>query len=283
MLAEQQAPDDPRLGAVPALRSSTFRLGTALFSEESYLRRQRLHLSFSVQRPWLLLLLDGALAVDLDGAEAPLFLRSGSASLLLTQSQHQHCTVFSAPTHLIRLGFEPGCCWTRDGLIQCECLPLLQPMLQLLRDSHKLASTSETTDCLSTAIHRYVLEALAPLGVDLTVASSDPLQLLLDWLPSHMDQDLRVADLAAAACVSSRRLQELCQGRFGCTPMDLLRQYRLDALYADLSLPQANFAGIAQLLKRWHLPDSSATRSAFETRFGQSPSELRRRFLLEQS
>ena len=280
--AQQQAPDDPRLGSVPALRSSTFVLGAVVFSEERYLRRQRLHLSFNQQRPWLLLLVEGALAIDLDDGDTPLILKSGRSPLLLTPAQDQHCTVFSAPTHWIRLGLDPACRWTRDGLIPSECLPLLQPMLQLLRDSHRLDSSSETTDRLSIAIQRYVLEALEPLGVALSAAASDPLQVLLDWLPNHLDQDLRVADLAAVACVSSRRLQELCQSRFSCTPMDLLRQHRLDALHQDLSHSKGRDRGISQLLKRWHLPDSSATRSAFETRFGHSPSELRRRFLLGQ-
>ena len=34
LLVEQQAPFDPRRGAVPGLRASTFSVGTALFSEE---------------------------------------------------------------------------------------------------------------------------------------------------------------------------------------------------------------------------------------------------------
>lgn len=281
LLAEQQAPDHPRLRSATALRASTLVLDPALFSEERYLRRQRLHFSFERQRPWLVLLCEGALAIDLDADDQPLFLKPGRSSLLLTTAQDQHCTVFSAPSHLIRLGLDPACRWTRDGLIQNESLPLLQPMLQLLRDSHGLHSGSDTTARLAVAIQRYVLEALQPLGVELTAASADPLQLLLDWLPTHLDEDLRVADLASVACVSSRRLQELCQARFGCSPMDVLRQHRLDALHRDLSHPEGRGTGIAQLLKRWHLPDSTATRAAFETRFGHSPSELRRRLLME--
>jgi len=280
LLAEQEAPADPRLGAFPTLRASTFTVGNVLFSEESYLARQRLHLLFPQRRPWLLFSLGGALAMDLDGLEAPLFLGKGHSSLLLTESQDVHCTVFSAPTHLIRLGLDSGLTWNCDGLIRCDGLPLLQPMLQLLRDSYRLATASDTTQRLSTAIQSYILEVLEPSGVTLHALSFDPLQALIDWLPAHLDQDLRVADLAAVANISPRRLQELCHERFRCTPMELLRQHRLDAFQADLSLPKESFAGISTLLKRWHLPDSNATRAAFETRFGHSPSEWRRRFLM---
>ena len=106
------------------------------------------------------------------------------------------------------------------------------------------------------------------------------MQVLIDWLPTHLDQELRLVDLAAVASISPRRLQELSQERYGCTPMELLRQHRLDAFQADLSRPKDNFVGISKLLKRWHLPDSNATRAAFENRFGHSPSEWRRRFLM---
>ena len=280
LLAEQEAPVDPRLGTFPSLRASTFSSGRFLFSEERYLRRQRLHLSLPERRPWLMFWLCGALAIDLDGLETPLFLGRGHAPLLLTDSQDIQCTVFSAPSHVIRLGLDPALSWNCHGLIRCDGLPLLQPMLQLLRDSHQLASAPDTTERLSTAIERYILETLEPSGVALVAPSSDPLQVLIDWLPTHLDQQLRLVDLAAAASISPRRLQELCQERFKCTPMELLRQHRLDAFQADLSRPKENFAGISKLLKRWHLPDSNATRAAFENRFGHSPSEWRRRFLL---
>ena len=280
LLAEQEAPVDPRLGTLTSLRASTFSSGHVLFSEEKYLRRQRLHLSLAESRPWLVFLLCGALAMDLDGLEEPLFLGRGHASLLLTESQDVQCTVFSVPTHVIRLGLDPALSWNRDGLIRSDDLSLLQPMLQLLHDSYQLASASDTTKRLTTAIERYILEALEPSGVALVAPSSDPLQVLIDWLPTQLDQELRLVDLAAAASISPRRLQELCQARFRCTPMELLRQHRLDAFRADLSRPKENFAGIANLLKRWHLPDSNATRAAFENRFGHSPSEWRRRFLM---
>ena len=283
LLVEQQAPLDPRRGAVSGLRASTFSLGTAVFSEECYLHRQLLHLSFAVHRPWLIFLLNGGMAIDLDGRDVPQLLKSGAASLLLTDSQDFLCTVFSAPSHVIRLGLDPSHRWTRHGLVPIDGLPLLQPMIQLLRDSNSTAPASEATKRLSMATQRYVLEALEPLGISLTVASSDPLQVLVDWLPSHLGEDLHVDDLAAVARISTRRLQELCHDRYGCTPMALLRQYRLDALHADLAVPQEIFIGIGKLFERWRLPDSTATREAFRSRFGHTPAQLRRRFLIEQA
>ena len=282
LLVEHQAPLDPRRGVDPVLRAFAFSIGTALFSEECYLHRQLLHLSFSVHRPWLIFLLNGGMAIDLDGRDVPQLLRSGAASLLLTESHDFLCTVFSSPSHVIRLGLDPSHRWTHHGLVQTDGLPLLQSMIQLLRDSYRTAPASDTTNRLSMATQRYVLEALEPLGISLTVASSDPLQVLLDWLPAHLSEDLHVDDLAAVARISTRRLQELCHDRFGSTPMALLRHYRLDALHADLALPKEHFTGIGKLFERWRLPDSTATRQSFRSRFGHTPSQLRRRFLIEQ-
>lgn len=267
------------MGPSQALRANLFSCGSLLLSEELYLRRQLYGLAFAERLPWLLVLQQGSIALDLDGPDAPLLMRPGSSSLVLASSQDQHLTVLSAPARLIRLRFDPRSEWSHPRFVSSGSLPLLQPMLHLLREAHQLDSASETTSSLSIAIQRYLFDALAPSGVQLVPKPTDPLQVLLEWLPSHLDDELRVADLAAAACVSPRRLQELCHDRFGCTPMELLRQQRLDALHSDLSVPPDRFSGIGQLFKRWKLPDSAATRSAFVSRFGHTPSELRQRFL----
>ena len=279
LCVDQQAPDHPRVGSAHALRANLFSCGSLLLSDELYLRRQLYGLTFAAPLPWLFVLQQGSIALDLEGTDAPVLMRPGSSSLVLTSSQDQRLTVFSAPARLIRVRFDPRSEWNRSRFVSSAPLPLLQPMLQLLREAHQLDPASETTNSLSMALQRYLLDALAPSGVQLVPKSTDTLQALLEWLPSHLDDELRVADLAAAACVSPRRLQELCHERFGCTPMELLRQQRLDALHSDLSVPPDRFSGIGQLFKRWKLPDSAATRSAFVSRFGHTPSELRRRFL----
>ena len=277
--ADQQSPDHPRVGPAHALRANVFACGSLLLSEELYLRRQLYGLAFNASLPWLFVLQQGSIALDLDGTDEPLLMRHGSSSLVLASSQDQHFTVLSAPARLIRLRFDPRSEWSQSRFVSSAPLPLLQPMLHLLCDAHRLDPASETTSSLCVALQRYLFDALDPSDVQLVPKPSDPLQVLLEWLPSHLDDELRVADLAAAACVSPRRLQELCHERFGCTPMELLRQQRLDALHSDLSAPPDRFAGIAQLFKRWRLPDSTATRSAFASRFGHTPSELRRRLL----
>ena len=279
LCADKQSPDHARVGPAHALRATLFSCGSLLLCEELYLRRQLYELAFNAPLPWLVALQQGSIALDLDGTDEPLLMRPGSSSLVLASSQNQQFTVLSAPARLIRLRFDPHSEWSQSRFVSSAPLPLLQPMLHLLRDSQRLDPASQTTSSLSVALQRYLFDVLAPSGVQLVSKPSDPLQVLLEWLPSHLDDELRVADLAAAACVSPRRLQELCHERFGCTPMELLRQQRLDALHSDLSAPPDRFAGIAQLFKRWRLPDSSATRSAFASRFGHTTSELRRRFL----
>lgn len=276
LIQEQQAPDHPRLGAVPALRARVLSEQGALLSDECYLRRQRYQLRFSSPRSWLLLVVQGAVALDLDGRDDALLLDGEGACLCLTRALHQEFTVLRAPLRLLRFALPLAHAWHPTDWHGAQPLPLLMPMLQLLHQAHIAQAPSATSERLLEALQSYCATELEGQGVRLQASAEDPLQVLLDWLPAHLDQDLHLADLAAAACLSARRLQELCQQRFGCTPMELLREQRLEAMHAQLLDPAYAREATAQLYRRWQLPDSAATRQAFAARYGQTPQALRK-------
>ena len=129
---------------------------------------------------------------------------------------------------------------------------------------------------LVQALQGYCTGTLEAQGIRLAANSDDPLQTLIDWLKPRLDQQLSAADLAAAACLSRRRLQELCQQRLTLTPMELLRQLRLEALHRELLDPCHHHLGIRALYKRWQLSDSPSTGRAFKVRYGTTPAALRR-------
>ena len=271
---EHQAADQPSLGTRPPLRARVLAEQGLLLSEELYLRRQTLRQRFSAPRSWLLLVLQGRLAFDPGGRECdqPLLLSASGPNLCLTAALVQEFTVVQAPLQLLRLGLPLQRSWRPAEFSAIQPLPLLLPMLQLLAQA-----PDATRERLLEALQAYCSTELEGLGISLMAApQADPLDVLLEWLRPRLDQPLTLADLAAAACLSARRLQELCQQRYGHSPMELLRQLRLEALHQQLLDPGHQREGLAALYRRWQLSDSAATQKAFKTRFGQSPASLRR-------
>lgn len=272
---DHQAPDHPRLGPVPALRARVLQEADLLLSEEFYLRRQGLRQRFSEARSWLLLVLQGRLVLDLGDRSNPQLLSANGTNLCLTRATLQEFTLLTAPVQLVRLALPPGLVWAPAEWLGCQPLPLLQPMLQLLEQAQRAQADQATRTRLVEALQAYCSNTLEAQDIRLAANGDDPLQTLTDWLSSRLDQQLSAADLAAAACLSSRRLQELCQQRLTLTPMELLRQLRLDALHRELLDPNHHHLSISALYKRWQLTDSPTTNRAFKRRYGATPAALR--------
>lgn len=95
-----------------------------------------------------------------------------------------------------------------------------------------------------------------------------------DYIDNHADQPLTVAQIAGAACISVRALEEGFRRHLGCTPMVYLREKRL-ALAHD-SLRKAARDGLPTTLSDiayqhgfFHLGRFAAY---YKARFGKSPS-----------
>ena len=273
---EQLAPDHPRLGPVPALRARVLSEAGLLLSEELYLRRQTYRQRFAEPQSWLLLLQQGRLALDLGDRSNPQLLAAHGINLCITSATVQEFTVLAAPVQLLRLALPPALQWTPGEWRGSQALPLLQPMLMLLEQAQRERNAQATRERLVQALQTYCCNALEGHGVNLTANGHDPLQNLIRWLQPRLDQRLALSDLAAASCLSSRRLQELCHQHLGLTPMELVRKLRLEALHRQLLDPAHHSDGLAALYRRWQLADSAATRQAFEALYGHTPASLRR-------
>lgn len=279
LIDEQQAPttNSSRHGAVAPVLASFAVDQDTLFSEEHFRQRQRFALRFSVPRAWLLLVLDGLVAFDRDGRDQSRLLNADENCLCLTAASHQEFTVLRAPAVLLRIGFPLRQRWSPGECSMRAKLPLLVPMTRLVIQAQSTGASVDTFARLAAALQGYCQTELASLGVQpVDEQLADSLRRLLIWLSDHLDQPLEVADLAHAACLSPRRLQELCREQFGCRPMELLRRQRLDAMYAQLISPAHAAESLTQLMSRWQLPDSSATRQAFLERYGHPPKKLRK-------
>ena len=277
LIDQQTAPGLRAAGQHSAVSASVAYEHDTVLSEELYHFRQRYALRFHVSRPWLLLILRGRLAFDGNGRDHTRLLDAYDHCLCLTATSHQELTILGPPVSLIRIGFPINHQWIPAESSFRSSLPLLHSMIRLVLQAEATGSVAHTRDRLFAALEGYCAAELAALGIQQTKERmDDSLRTLLIWLSDHLDQPLELADLAHAACLSPRRLQELCREQFGCRPMELLRRHRLEAMHAQLISPAHAGESLAQLMNRWQLPDSSATRHAFFELYGSSPQKLRK-------
>ena len=276
LLVSSQAADSAQGAAAPALRLRQVELEGLLVSEELYLRRQFFAARFCQPSAWMLVALKGRVVLELHGRQSQLVLQASGPNVCLTHALDQELLVLEAPLHLVRLRLPSGMGWQPTDFCGQVDLSLLLPTLHLLLQAQQDSAPEPTLQRLTQALQGYCTSQLEGCGVELAAVSVDPLSHLLVWIKDHLHQPLALADLAVAVGLSGRRLQELSQERYGISPMELLRQQRLEAFHAELLDPSQAHLAVAALLRRFHLPNSAATRHGFEARYGQSPSSLRK-------
>ena len=276
LLASDQAADSAQGAAAPALRLRQVELEGLLVSEELYLRRQFFAARFCQPSAWMLVALKGRVLLELHGRQSQLVLQASGPNVCLTHALDQELLVLEAPLHLVRLRLPSGMGWQPTDFCGHVDLSLLLSTLHLLFQAQQDSAPEPTLQRLTQALQGYCTSQLKGCGVELVAVTVDPLSHLLVWIKDHLRQPLALADLAVAVGLSGRRLQELSQERYGISPMELVRQQRLEAFHAELLDPSQAHLAVAALLRRFHLPNSAATRHGFEARYGQSPASLRK-------
>jgi AraC-like DNA-binding protein len=247
-----------------------------LVSEEHYLRRQSFSARFSQPSAWMLVALKGRVLLELQGRETQVGLLSSGPNVCLTHALDQELLVLDAPLQLVRLRLPSALGWQPREFCGRVDLSLLLPTLHLLFQARQDGASELTVQRLKDALQGYCMSQLASCGVELVAAAIDPLASLLLWIKEHLHEPLTLADLASATRLSARRLQELSQKRYGLSPMELLRQQRLEVFHADLLDPAQAKTSVAALLRSSQLVNSAATRQAFEARYGETPNALRK-------
>lgn len=100
------------------------------------------------------------------------------------------------------------------------------------------------------------------------------LRRALDFIESHLDRPISVVDVALAASVGVRALNEAFHNHLDETPGRYIRGRRLDA--ARLALQVNDSCSVSEASTRWQFSNPGAFARYFRQRFGCLPGELRR-------
>jgi AraC-like DNA-binding protein len=96
----------------------------------------------------------------------------------------------------------------------------------------------------------------------------------LDYIDAHLDQPLSVVDIARAASLGVRALNDAFRRQLGTTPARHVRALRLDA--ARLELVSDAAASVTSVAMRWQFSNPGLFARYFRQRFGCLPGALRR-------
>jgi AraC-like DNA-binding protein len=168
--------------------------------------------------------------------------------------------------------------WREDGGAARELLGLLRQTVSVLEGA------ATTHPLAGAALQDWLLHPLAllllqdpPQRPSAAAADDGPrrLDLVLDHIQANLHRPLELRDLCDLSGCSPRTLQYTFQRRFGCGPMQWLRQRRLEA--AALELRQADGQEpVAVIARRCGYTNLSSFSRDIQRSFGLPPSALRR-------
>ncbi|MBU2661913.1 AraC family transcriptional regulator [Actinoplanes bogorensis] len=171
----------------------------------------------------------------------------------------------------VDLSSGPGHSWRRLIRLLCEELEYETSLFYEPLMAEQLRSTVLSGLLLSLP-HRYHAELTAPV----TPGPPRAIRRVLDAIQNEPERAFTVTDLARAANMSVRSLQEGFRRHVGMAPMSYLQQVRLARAHDALRRADPVRTTVAAVAHRWGFAHLGRFASAYRSRFGVSPSETLR-------
>jgi AraC-like DNA-binding protein len=132
---------------------------------------------------------------------------------------------------------------------------------------------AEAVRSLTTALlHTFPSTFLTPPATDGPPPPSGTTQRAMAFIDAHLEEDLTVAQIAAASRLSPRGLQAAFRRELDTTPMAYLHGARLEAAHRDLQAGDPTTGvTVAAIAARWRLPHRGRFAAAYRHRYGQDP------------
>jgi AraC-like DNA-binding protein len=114
---------------------------------------------------------------------------------------------------------------------------------------------------------------------EITTVESGRARLIVEWIETHHNEPLTVADLAAAVELSVRQLQISVQEHLAMSPVELLRDIRLSMLHKLLRNSNSEQCTVAALTYSVGFTDLGRATQNYRFKYGESPSQTLKRRL----
>jgi AraC-like DNA-binding protein len=112
--------------------------------------------------------------------------------------------------------------------------------------------------------------------LDRRAARDDRIRRALDYVMDHALEAITVDEIADAASMSVRGVQEAFKREFQRTPMEYVREVRLDRARAELESIEPGSGAVAEAARRSGFRHMGRFSSAYRERFGEYPRETLR-------
>ncbi|GAA4267408.1 helix-turn-helix domain-containing protein [Frondihabitans peucedani] len=133
----------------------------------------------------------------------------------------------------------------------------------------------EEREAAQAALVRAVLDLFPWRAVDVPdvvrTERTRRLRLAVEFVHEHADQQLTAADIAGAADMSVRTLQQVMSDNLGSSPTTYLRDVRLDRVRQDLLSATPATARVSEVARQWGFGNLGRFSSAYVARFGEYP------------
>jgi AraC-like DNA-binding protein len=165
-----------------------------------------------------------------------------------------------------------------------ELGPSLEKFIQFLWES----AATNSTDFSGLVLRKLEKAFLACLIEGLPSNYSDDLLYQQDgalvchvrkaqaFIESHLHEDIKLGDIAAATSVCSRLLQKAFAHHCGCSPMRFMTQSRLQRIRQELECP-TNDTKIVDVMMHYGFTQGGKFAKEYQQLFGEKPSETLKR------
>ncbi|MBT2501686.1 helix-turn-helix transcriptional regulator [Curtobacterium sp. ISL-83] len=103
------------------------------------------------------------------------------------------------------------------------------------------------------------------------------LRAAVEFIHQHAAEPLTVSDIAHAAAISVRSLQESFQRELNVAPMNYLREVRLRHVHADLLKADPDVTTVAEVASTWGFGHMGRFSHEYLNQFGEYPKQTLRR------
>lgn len=155
-----------------------------------------------------------------------------------------------------------------NGAVHANWVGHLERNLALFLLLHQPTDDTPLPAPLQAALH-------SPSAPEPTTGGTRRIDALVAYIESHLSAPVSLEDLARAAGTSGRTLNALCHRHFGISPMELLRNARLDAVRLRLFLDPS--ASVTETALEYGFGHLGRFAGYYAARFNELPSDTQRR------